>query len=339
MKPRQRLAVGALIALFVAPAFMGPPGYEVLGRLLFGWWSYLARVVPRATISRDGVGTGLVCLILFTAGLHRFLRWIQGEVRRAADPAGRAARRWPFRRTASIVAVVVLMFVAGISAAGVVHQAGWLLSSRRPLAVLRPVAGGGAYRSSTVRLKQISLAMHDYLSANDDSLPPAMSDARGRPLHSWQTALLHYLPAMAGEIRMDLPWDDPRNSAHFRGIVPDYLHPEIGVVRDDRGYALSHYAGNVRLLGVARPPRLEDLPGGTSGTILAGEVSAGFKPWGDPSNLRDPARGIRHAADAFCGPSGGGANILFLDGSVRFLRGTTPSDIRRASGVPERRAE
>ena len=36
---------------------------------------------------------------------------------------------------------------------------------------------------------------------------------------------------------------------------------------------------------------LRDITDGTSNTMMAGEVAVGFKPWGDPSNVRDPAAG------------------------------------------------
>lgn len=167
--------------------------------------------------------------------------------------------------------------------------------------------------------------------------PLQTRDAQGRMLHSWQTAILSQFPIKhAGEIQPEIPWDDPRNSAYFRGIVPFYLNPEMGVVRDSRGYALSHYAGNVNVLGTGHTLRFEAIKGTLSNTILAGEVSDQFKAWGDPTNLRDPGLGINSVPHGFGSPSGRGANFLFLDGSVRFLRTPTdPAVLRRMSLVPE----
>jgi len=231
-----------------------------------------------------------------------------------------------------LVSIVVLMFVTGISAAVVVHQTGWLLASRRSLLAYRAAVGG----SSTSNLQMIGLASSGYLS-HHPALPVANTDAQGRMLHSWQTAILPFMPVKhAGDIQTDVPWDDPRNSAYFRGIVPVYLNPEIGVVRDFQGYALSHYAGNVNVLGPGRTLRLETIKGALSSTILAGEVSGQFKPWGDPTNLRDPGLGINSVPNGFGGPSGRGANFLFLDGSVRFVRTPTdPAVLRGMSLVPE----
>ena len=43
------------------------------------------------------------------------------------------------------------------------------------------------------RLKQIGLAMHNYLSAHTTFPPPYSADKNGRPLHSWRVLILPYL--------------------------------------------------------------------------------------------------------------------------------------------------
>jgi hypothetical protein len=58
-----------------------------------------------------------------------------------------------------------------------------------------------------------------------------------------------------------------------------------------------------------------------------------FKPWGDPSNLVDPALGINQSPEGFGGPGGQRAYLGFADGSVRsFSRTTDPEVLRRLSG-------
>jgi hypothetical protein len=61
-------------------------------------------------------------------------------------------------------------------------------------------------------------------------------------------------------------------------------------LRDADGYGLAHYAMNCRVMtnGVARPPK--DITDGAANTLLIGEVNTNFRPWGDPGNVRDPAR-------------------------------------------------
>jgi prepilin-type processing-associated H-X9-DG protein len=117
-----------------------------------------------------------------------------------------------------------------------------------------------------------------------------------------------------------------------------YLNPEIAVVRSPEGYALSHYAGNVNVLGRVKPLALKEIEGSLAQTVLAGEVEAKFRPWGDPTNLRDPILGINTMPEAFGSTSPGGAYFLFLDGSVRFVRKTVALDVLRAMSSPGTRA-
>jgi prepilin-type processing-associated H-X9-DG protein len=147
------------------------------------------------------------------------------------------------------------------------------------------------------------------------------------------TAILPYLPVRTG-IDLTIPWDDPANSAYFRGIVPYFINPDVDALRDARGYALAHYAGNVHVVGRRRPLAPDEVTGGAANTIVAGEAAEGFRAWGDPANLRDPARGINRDPDGFGGPSGAGAQMLFLDGSVRFFTRTTGPDVLRRLGQP-----
>jgi hypothetical protein len=100
------------------------------------------------------VATGLVYLALFTVGLHRILKWLYGEVQRAAA-GGR--RHWSVRWTASLVLLVVVMFVAGISATAVVHQTAWLVAARRAL-VEEKTLYRYEWGSSVTHLSRISVA-------------------------------------------------------------------------------------------------------------------------------------------------------------------------------------
>jgi hypothetical protein len=68
--------------------------------------------------------------------------------------------------------------------------------------------------------------------------------------------------------------------------------------------------------------------------IVVGEVARGFRPWGDPSNLRDPARPPDGGPGSFGNPSGTGAQFLFQDGSVRFLSRKTDQKVLQALAGP-----
>ena len=322
-------------------------GTDIVMRLAFGWPLYLARVLPRVHASSAGLAMGIVCLILALIGLHWFLRWFYREMPRKEEDAPRPVRSWSFRWTTALVSIFVLMFVTGIAAAVIIHQVVWLARARQPIFTTRLSTSPEFVRKqeSVRNLRQIDMGTREYLEeaahAESDGLVwiGPMEDARRQRRHSWMTMILPYVWAYrASPIHYDLPWNAPENSAYFRGVVREYLHPSIGIIRDPRGHALSHYAGNVNLLGKGRTFTYEDLKNGGSNTILAGEVATRFKPWGDPTNLRDPGLGVNVVPDGFGGPSGDGANFLFTDGSVRFLsKSTDPAVLRRLS-MPTRPA-
>jgi hypothetical protein len=326
------LGLGVFFASFAASAVAGGVYAEGLNGLVFGWVGYLRRVLPQVRVNGDGAATGVICLVLFTVGLHGFLRWLSAEVGRAS---GISTRPWSWRRTLAIVTLVMLMFAVGVAATGIAHQAGWLIASRRRLVEIRPVLDGvDSKRPSDQRLHDIALLASICCVRSSGLTQPHLDEAS--PARSWQTRLLPYFDfpsRLGGELDDTRPWNDPANSAYFRGVVPGFLNPEVGVVRSQEGYALSHYAKNAHVLG--RYPRLHEgeLTAGRSNTILAGEMATRFKPWGDPSNLVDPGLGINQSPEGYGGPSGQRAYLGFADGSVRsFSAKTDPEVLRRLSG-------
>ncbi|MSR56713.1 MAG: DUF1559 domain-containing protein [Planctomycetaceae bacterium] len=64
------------------------------------------------------------------------------------------------------------------------------------------------------RLRTLGLALQNY-HVTYGSFPPAfLSDANGRPIHSWRVLLLPFLDqqALYDEYHFDEPWDGPRNT-------------------------------------------------------------------------------------------------------------------------------
>jgi prepilin-type processing-associated H-X9-DG protein len=79
----------------------------------------------------------------------------------------------------------------------------------------------------------------------------------------------------------------------------------------------------------------KEVTDGESNTLMAGEVKSRFKPWGDPTNWRDPSLGINRSPDGFGGPFEGGASFLFVDGSVRFIKNTIDPSVLKALSTPQ----
>jgi prepilin-type processing-associated H-X9-DG protein len=329
---KRKIAYGFLF--LIAAYLLGCAGFAVPIDLAFaiavGWVFYLARVVPEIRIGWGGVLMAVVCLVGFSAGSHAFFGWLYSQVR-ATPPEG--ARRWSPRWTAALVSVVVLMFVAGMATAGVAHQMAWLFTADEPFA---GTSRGAAMRAgSTNNLKQIGLGLHNYNEAHKSFPPFVALDGEGRPLHGWQTMILPYIEQadLYNQINLALPWDDPANARPFHTVVNMFLYPDTRVRQqtDNAGYALSYYAANASMIRVRSPADVKD---GASTTIMAGEVKRNLKPWGDPVNWRDLALGINRRPDGFGGPSPGGANFLFVDGSVRFISDRVDPRLLKALGTP-----
>jgi hypothetical protein len=238
------------------------------------------------------------------------------------------------RWTLAIVGIVVLMFVTGIAATGITHQTAWLI--RSPLPIVQH-DGGIMHMRSANNLKCIGIAMHQYEQPRHHFPPGTTVDAQGRILHSWQTQILPYIDeeAIYQRINLQQPWNHPSNVPAMQKSVEPFLHPSISYRVNEAGFALSHYAGNVHVLNGDRPLTFNDFTKGTSTTILAGEVNAGFQPWGYPLNCRDPGLGLNSSPRGFGSPDKSGVQFLMGDGSIRSFKTNLDPKVLRALSTPQ----
>jgi prepilin-type processing-associated H-X9-DG protein len=182
----------------------------------------------------------------------------------------------------------------------------------------------------TNNLKQIVLALHNYVEEYK-VLPPAYTvDAHGRPLHSWRTLILPYMEQQTLYRTIDLskPWNDPANARALATVVPEFRCP--GAVRPANN--MTTYLAIVSPDGCFPPGqsrRLDEITDCTSSTLMvieAGEENA--VPWMAPVDAGESmamslgtSTKLHHA---------GGTNAGFADGSVRFLKASTPPRVIRA---------
>jgi hypothetical protein len=332
------LSTVVLIICVLCPClgFIAP--LDAIFQLVAGWALFLARVLPEVRISWVATLTAVVCLTALAIGLHLFLRWLYRLIREGSL-VGEASRPRPWQRrwTGMILALVVLMFVAGISAVGITHQTVWLLTA--PEQIVQRSGDTGVRMVSQNNLRQIGVAAHNYHEHAHGTLPPGGTfDARGNALHGWQTFLLPYIEQekLFRRIDLTLPWWHSRNAAPLGTVVKLYLQPGVREPTEEEGYALSHYAANVRVMGGGKPRTFDSISDGLSNTILAGEVWTHYRPWGHPTNWRDPGHGIHTTADSFGTARNNDTTIFLLaDGSTRTVSRKVSTAVLRALSTPD----
>ena len=126
-----RVALLACAILLVLAITAIEPG-GMLAAILFGWVKFLSRI--RDEMKPDAAALAVIgfCASTLLIGFHLFARWLSGAIREnRADAA--PAKPWRLRWSATIVGLVLALFLAGIAAIGVVHQTLWLSSSPEPI--------------------------------------------------------------------------------------------------------------------------------------------------------------------------------------------------------------
>jgi prepilin-type processing-associated H-X9-DG protein len=166
-------------------------------------------------------------------------------------------------------------------------------------------------------LKQIGLALHNYHAVHGHFPPPAITDENGRPLLSWRVAILPYLESrdLHDRFRLDEPWD----SDHNRRLIDQMpgLFSDASVPVPPGQTVFQMVTGEAIGLQPQGPTRLAELTDGTSNTVLVVETDqADAVPWTAPRDvdidLNTPLAKMGHSHS-------GGFQVLFADGSVRFI--------------------
>jgi hypothetical protein len=319
------LAVGGLLILSNWVTLEG------VWTLLFGWIGFLGHVLPKVQVNRESATMGAIALALFTAGVHRLGR----GATRAPSAESEPRRAWRFRWTAALVALVIVAFAAGTAMIGVVHQVSWLAKSEQPLLgeAIRSFNGPPPYA-----LREVGFGFLNHESAKERLPAGAMTNETGQATHGWEIAILPFIGAYAPGIEMQKPWNDLDNQKFFKCVLPLFVNADFRTAPlvDDEGYGLNHYSGNSRVLKAGEGMTLSEIKDGAASTILIGEVSDGFSPWGQPGNVRDPTRGAGRSIDDFGGPSRrGGTYFGMADGAVRMIADDVDPEVLRALATPD----
>jgi prepilin-type processing-associated H-X9-DG protein len=309
-----------LLAMCILPGFV-----QMFIRFVFGWAFFLREQLPEILPSRMDIVFGLIAIVLLAGGLHAVVRTRY----RPQEP-------WRAQWTCELLVMAALLFAIGTAVGGFGRQLEALF--RLPQWVYDTGRAGARRSQSKNNLKQIGLALLNYHDAQNSLPAGGTFDDVGQPLHGWITPLLPYIDQapLYQQIRHDLPWTAPENQAAFKTqfyVVKIPFPYEVPAFTPE-GYAVADYAANVHVLGPDHALAFRQMTDGMSNTIAAGEVVANPRAWGDPRNWRDPGLGINASPDGFGSPWRGRCNMLFADGSVKFLSEKIDPAVLRKLATP-----
>jgi hypothetical protein len=186
-------------------------------------------------------------------------------------------------------------------------------------------------------LRQIGVALHNYHDVYGCFPPAYIADERGRPMHSWRVLILPFLDKapLYNSYRFDEPWDGPHN-ARLADQAASVFQCRAGITEPD---APTNSTSYVAVIGPrtgwpgAESVRISDITDRTAETLHVVEIANSGIHWMEPRDLHvtQMARVINPAAGmGISSPHVGGAHVLAVDGSVRFVSETTPEEtIRR----------
>jgi prepilin-type processing-associated H-X9-DG protein len=221
----------------------------------------------------------------------------------------------------SVARLMILVAVAGPLSAGLARAVGR--------------AGESARRARCAgNLGQIGMALLNYHAAFGCFPPAYVADTRGRPMHSWRVLILPFLhqQQLHGLYNFNEPWDGP-NNRRLIGMMPrSFACPS----HRDEGTTCTSYVvvtGPGTAFPGAGTAAIGDITDGLANSILVVESSSLDIPWTAPRDLEMSRMSFRINDRSAPGPSSwhpGGANVVFGDVSVRFLKSTLQPNVLKA---------
>jgi RNA polymerase sigma factor (sigma-70 family) len=298
---------------------LGCPVGTVKSRLARGRQSLRDRLMDRG-ITPDIALAALSASEWHTAPLSPpLIRATLGVIASSATAPGVSALTRGATLSMFSKSTVTVSVIAGSIAVAGMAAATWMTPSRAqgPGNGARIQAGPSQDLSEvqTNNFKQIALAFHNYISANDQFPAMATYGPDGLPTLSWRVALLPYLNELElyRQFRQDEPWDSPHNKA-LAARMPAVFETPVSPAPPGQT-RIRGYAGKGTIFDGPQPIRISDITDGTSNTLLVA-VADEATPWTKPGELPF-VPGRRLPALDHRDPNG--YQIGLVDGSVRSL--------------------
>src|SRR5262245_28651730 len=179
---------------------------------------------------------------------------------------------------------------------------------------------------SSNNLKQIGLALHNYHDVFGTFPPAVVTDDDGKPLYSGRLLLLPFLSQTAVYDQFDKSkaWNSPENIALSQTVIPVFVDPSSANSPAGQTDYL-FVSGKGAVFEADKMTKLSEITDGTSNTIVVVEVKNSGINWAEPRDLT-----IGQPMSLPAGNHPGGNNVLYADGSVRFMSKSTGTTVIRA---------
>ncbi len=210
----------------------------------------------------------------------------------------------------------------GMAIAGIVlGVAGCFFTVLLLLPMVRSARGAARRAECTNNIKQIGIAILNYHQSYGCLPPAAIRDKDGRPLLSWRVAIMPNMLSddLHSRFHLNEPWDSPHNLTLLDSMPSVYACPAEQPPKPGMTNYVVVIGPDTAFTPDFKPLTLADFINGTSNTILFGETRRGV-PWTKPEDLDMDMNVPLMGLGSDHGYHDNGFNVVFADGSVRFLK-------------------
>jgi len=252
-----------------------------------------------------------------------------GETITIPVPGGPAGYAAPEKRSSGLSTVAVIV----IAVVGVFVVCGGILTALL-LPAIQSAREAPRRAQCTNNLKQIGLGLQNHASALK-RFPSAYGEEKpGGPPSSWRVHILPYMEqnGLYDQYYFEVPWDDPANLPLTNAMPMEYRCPsDPNTTAKETSYVA--IVGPNTAMPAGGQITADDIPDGASNTLQITEIHNSGITWTEPRDLDADTLKYRINAPNKSGirsAHSGGANVLYCDGSVRFLDNSVDPTVLKA---------